>query len=76
MKVSVSLPDDDLAFVDEYAVRTGSPSRSAVLHRAIELLRMTDMESAYAEAWEEWETGGEARLWDATAADGLRDAPR
>jgi Arc/MetJ-type ribon-helix-helix transcriptional regulator len=53
MKLSVSLPDDDVAFIDEYAARTGSPSRSAVLHRAVELLRMADMEGPYAEAWQE-----------------------
>jgi Arc/MetJ-type ribon-helix-helix transcriptional regulator len=76
MNVRVSLPVEDLAFVDDYAARTGSPSRSAVLHRAVELLRSADMESAYAEAWQEWDANGEAEHWEPAAADGLGDAPR
>lgn len=76
MKLSVSLPDDDVTYVDEYARRVGAPSRSSVLHRAIELLRMSEMEDAYEAAWDEWEAGDDARLWEKTAADGISDAPR
>ena len=76
MKLSVSLPDDDIAFVDDYARRVGGDSRSAVLHRAIGLLRMAELESAYTEAWDEWAASGDAALWDATAGDGLTDAAR
>lgn len=76
MKVSVSLPEDDVAYVDDYAVRTGAASRSSVLQHAIALLRMTEMEEAYAEAWREWDAGGDAPLRDAASADGLDDAPR
>ena len=75
MKVSVSLPDDDLTFVDEYAARVGTTSRSAVIHRAIGLLRSASLEDAYAAAWEEWEAG-DAPLWDATTSDGIADAAR
>jgi Arc/MetJ-type ribon-helix-helix transcriptional regulator len=74
MKVSVSLPDDDLSFVDEYARRAGVTSRSAVIHRAIGLLRSASLEEAYAAAWTEWEASNDAALWDATAADGIDDA--
>jgi Arc/MetJ-type ribon-helix-helix transcriptional regulator len=74
MKVSVSLPDDDLSFVDEYARRAGVTSRSAVIHRAIGLLRSASLEEAYAAAWPEWEASNDAALWDATAADGIDDA--
>jgi Arc/MetJ-type ribon-helix-helix transcriptional regulator len=74
MKVSVSLPDDDLSFVDEYARRVGVTSRSAVIHRAIGLLRSASLEEAYAAAWTEWEGSNDAVLWDATAADGIDDA--
>ncbi|WP_420711084.1 hypothetical protein [Streptomyces sp. NRRL S-337] len=35
----MSLPQEDVAFVDEYAAETGAGSRSAALHAAIELLR-------------------------------------
>ena len=54
MKVSVSLTDDDVAFVDKYAAQTGVPSRSAVIHQAIELLRNAGLEEAYSTAWDEW----------------------
>lgn len=77
MKLSVSLPDDDVAFLDTYAERKGNLSRSAVLQRAIRLLRTADLGPAYAEAWAEWEESGEAALWEVTIADGLSDdAPR
>jgi Arc/MetJ-type ribon-helix-helix transcriptional regulator len=73
VKVSVSLPDEDLAYLDEYVQRTGAPSRSSALHHAVTLLRMSEIEDAYASAWDEWQEG---ELWDATSGDGLADAPR
>lgn len=76
MKVSVSLPPDDLSFVDAYARRRGNASRSSVLHRAIELLRLSEMEQSYAEAWDEWDGSEDAALWDHTMSDGVADAPR
>ncbi|TMM33064.1 MAG: ribbon-helix-helix protein, CopG family [Actinobacteria bacterium] len=76
MKLSVSLPEDDVAFVDEYARRRGSSSRSSVVHRAIELLRLAELEDAYAGAWEEWEESGQAGEWDAATGDGIPDAAR
>lgn len=76
MKMSVSLPEDDVAFIDEYAARVGLPSRSSVLHEAIRLLRMADLERDYAAAWLEWEADENAALWDGIVADGLTDAPR
>ena len=30
-------------------------------------------ERAYAEAWDEWNSTGEATRWDATVADGISD---
>ncbi len=76
MKLSVSLPVEDVAFVDEYARRRGSSSRSSVLHQAIELLRMEEMEDAYAEAWNQWHGTEDAELWESTAGDGTGDAAR
>lgn len=70
MKLSVSLGEEDVAFIDEYAAQQRIGSRSAVLHRAIELLRSSELESAYQEAWEEW-AEGEAAAWEATAGDGV-----
>lgn len=76
MKVSVSLPEDDVAFVDEYAARSGTSSRSSVVHHAITLLRMAELEEAYVDAWREWEVSEDAASWEATSADGLTDAQR
>ncbi|GAA3175627.1 MULTISPECIES: ribbon-helix-helix domain-containing protein [Streptomyces] len=71
MKISVSLPQEDVAFVDEFASRTEAESRSAVIHAAIELLRAAELESQYAEAFEEWDASEDAKLWDGTSGDGI-----
>ena len=71
MKLSVSLPEEDVEFLDEYARTQGYRSRSAVLHRAVRLLRSTELGEAYAEAWSEWAESGEAELWGSTTGDGL-----
>lgn len=73
-KISVSLPEEDLATLDEFMRATGLRSRSAALRRAISLLRLPHLERDYEAAWEEWETSGEYQAWDATTADGLADA--
>ena len=71
MKVSVSLPEGDLDFVDAYAKAQGIPSRSAVLHEAIRLLRMSNLEAAYEAAWAEWDASEDKVLWDSVIGDGL-----
>ena len=71
MKISVSLPSEDVAFVDAYAARTDAESRSSVIHAAIESLRASELEAEYAEAFQEWDEGEDALLWDAVAGDGL-----
>jgi len=71
VQISVSLPDEDIEFLDEYARRIGVRSRSAVIQRAVGLLRASELGPAYAEAWEEWEAGGDADVWDAAVADGI-----
>jgi Arc/MetJ-type ribon-helix-helix transcriptional regulator len=76
VKVSVSLPDEDVAFVDEYAARVGIPSRSSVLQHAIGLLRTADLERAYEAAFEEWDGSSDAAAWDSVGRDGLPDAAR
>ncbi len=72
MKVSVSLPGDDVHFLDEYAREQGLASRSAALHRAVRLLRTAELGGTYEAAWEEWEAGGEAEPWESTTHDGLK----
>jgi Arc/MetJ-type ribon-helix-helix transcriptional regulator len=76
MKISVSLPQEDVAFVDEYAVRTEAESRSAVIHAAIELLRQAQLEQEYAEAFAEWDGSEDAAFWDQFSGDGLTDEAR
>ncbi len=71
MKLSVSLPDDDIAALDEHVRKTGLGSRSAALHEAIRLLRHSGLEDDYAAAWQEWDRSGERELWEATDSDEL-----
>ena len=70
MKVSVSLPDKDVEFLDAYARHHQIASRSATLHRAIRLLRATELAQDYADAFRQWDNE-ESHLWDSTASDGL-----
>jgi Arc/MetJ-type ribon-helix-helix transcriptional regulator len=71
MKLSVSLPGDDVQFLDDYAREQGLESRSAAVHRAVRLLRTAELGATYEAAWEEWANAGEADIWDATTPDGL-----
>jgi Arc/MetJ-type ribon-helix-helix transcriptional regulator len=72
MKVSVSLPGEDVQFLDEYAKEQGLGSRSAALHRAVRLLRTAELGGTYEAAWDEWKAEGEADLWELTTSDGLK----
>jgi Arc/MetJ-type ribon-helix-helix transcriptional regulator len=76
MKLSVSLADDDLALVDEYARSSGLPSRSAVVQYAIRQLRHPDLERDYTAAWDEWESSGSDADWQSAVADGQANATR
>ncbi|MGV8976607.1 MAG: ribbon-helix-helix domain-containing protein [Cellulomonas sp.] len=76
MKLSVSLSEDEVAALDKYAHAAGLSSRSAAIQQAIRLLGNPELEDAYAAAWDEWESSGDAAAWESTAADGLADAAR
>ncbi len=67
----MSLPDEDVDFLDSYAHDQGFESRSAVVHKAVRLLRALELGAAYEDAWEEWTTGDDSDLWETTAHDGL-----
>jgi Arc/MetJ-type ribon-helix-helix transcriptional regulator len=71
MKVSVSLPDEDVEFLDAYASSKGFVSRSAVVHKAVRLLRASGLGGAYEDAWQEWATESDGDVWDVTIDDGL-----
>ena len=70
MKISKSLPKEDITFLDAYTEAQGLPSRSAALHKAVRLLRASGLGAAYAAAWQEWED--DEQLWDSASSDGIR----
>jgi Arc/MetJ-type ribon-helix-helix transcriptional regulator len=77
MKVSVSLPGDDIEFLDAYARQQGLDSRSAAVHKAVRLLRAAELGVAYESAWDEWAAADDAKLWEQTVEDGVAsDAAR
>jgi Arc/MetJ-type ribon-helix-helix transcriptional regulator len=71
MKMSVSLPDEDVEFLDAYVKDHDTGSRSAALHKAVGLLRAAQLADAYADAWASWAASDDAESWDAALADGL-----
>jgi len=66
-KLSISLPDDDVAFLDEL----NAESRSAAVHKAIDLARSLSLVDDYTAAYDEWVGSGDAALWDTVLGDGL-----
>lgn len=76
VKLSVSLSESDVASLDTYARAAGLKSRSAAIQQAIRLLGDPELQSAYEEAWQEWEASGYAETWESATADGLADASR
>ena len=71
MKLSVSLPDEDVEYLDTYAQTQGLDSRSAALQKAVRLLRASELGAAYEDAWVDWTDSADSELWDAATADGL-----
>lgn len=72
MKLSVSLPDEDVEFLDALIRDRQAKSRSAGIQQALRLLRAVELTDAYAEAWQEWETSDEGEAaWSATTSDGI-----
>jgi hypothetical protein len=70
MKLSLSIPSEDVAFLDAYAAEHGLGSRSAAMHQAIDALRISALPGSYADAWSEWSADGDAEAWETTAGDG------
>jgi Arc/MetJ-type ribon-helix-helix transcriptional regulator len=71
MKISVSMPDEDVDYLDSYARDRQLESRSAVLRKAVRLLRASELGAAYEDAWTEWDESEDSELWDAAVADGV-----
>jgi len=72
MKVSVSLPDEDVEFLDAYARSQGLASRSATVHKAVRLLRASALGADYEQAWSDWAESIDQDLWERGTDDGLR----
>ena len=68
-KLRLSIPDDDVGFLDEL----DAGSRSAAVHAAIEVARSLRLADDYTAAYDEWLESGDAELWEAVAGDGLAD---
>jgi Arc/MetJ-type ribon-helix-helix transcriptional regulator len=71
MKMSVSLPEEDVAFLDNYVKDRAVGSRSAALHEAVVLLRAAQLAGAYEDAWASWQSSDDSEIWDTAVADGL-----
>ena len=69
MKLSVSIPDEDVEFLDNYTKAHQIGSRSAALHRAIRLLRASELGDAYAAAFTEWADNSANDAWDNSVVD-------
>ena len=69
MKVSVSVPDEDIEFLDNYAKTHRVASRSAALQRAIRLVRASELTDSYAAAFTEWSDDPDNAAWDTATAD-------
>lgn len=70
MKLSISLAEEEVGFVDAYARSQGIKSRSGVIQTALRLLRTSELADDYASAWTEWDEEGD-RTWDRSSRDGL-----
>lgn len=70
-KLSISLDPPLLEFLTQYQRVHQVRSKSEVLSRALALLREQELEQQYAEAMAQWQSSGEADLWDTVVGDGL-----
>ena len=68
------IPAEDVEFLDAYARDHRVPSRSGVVHRAIRLLRDSELSSDYAAAFAEAADDPEDEPWDNLVSDGLTGA--
>lgn len=73
MKVSISLTERQLEFIDEKVERGVYASRSAAMAAAIRRLQERDLVREYAEEYEGLRASGEIEMWDSTLMDGLAD---
>ncbi|MEO5964052.1 MAG: ribbon-helix-helix domain-containing protein [Candidatus Limnocylindrales bacterium] len=61
MKVRVSVPAADVAFLDAYATTHRLASRSAAIREAVRVLRTMEIAASYESAWDEEVAPGPSR---------------
>jgi hypothetical protein len=71
VKISISLPEADVEFLDSYASQHGLPTRSGAVQLAVNRLRHEELGDAYEQAWDDWGASGEAVAWEGVVSDGL-----
>ena len=72
MRLSISLREEEVHFLDDFARKRDFKSRSAVVRAALHLLRTQEFAGGYAAAWDEWDEGDDADAWDRSTTDGLK----
>ena len=70
-KLSISVDAGLATFIERYRQSHGVSSKSAVVERALTLLREAELGEQYAEAYREWEGSEDAELWEQTVGDGI-----
>lgn len=68
-KLSVSIDQQLLAFLEGYQKKYNIKAKSEVVSEALRLLRERELDSQYAAAMEEWQQ--ESELWEVVTGDGL-----
>ena len=74
MKLSISLPAEEIGFLDAYARSQGIKTRSGVIQAALRLLRTSELADDYASAWAD-SNEEDAKTWDRASSDGLTREP-
>ena len=72
MKLSISLSEEEVGFLDAYARSQGIKSRSGAVKAALRLVRTMELTDDYAAAWAE-RHDDHGRVWDRSLSDGLSD---
>ena len=73
MKLSISLHEEEVGFIDAYARSQGIKSQSGVVKAALRLLRTMELADDYAAAWTEWGDDDDTRAWNLSSGDRLND---
>ncbi|MCL2783246.1 MAG: ribbon-helix-helix domain-containing protein [Propionibacteriaceae bacterium] len=76
MKLSVSLPEEDVKFLDAYRRDASLKSRSAAVQAAIQRLRDALLADEYTQMFSDPAYLDDTKVWDATTPDGLPDETR